>query len=111
IEVIMAHELCHHVKAHIWWGIALQTVLTFGSFFAIERVLHAFTSDFRALGDVANFPIVALTAVAGSLLVLPVVNGFSRFLERAADRYAIDITGDSFAFVSSMEKLAHLNLA
>src|SRR6185295_4724435 len=74
IEVIMAHELCHHVKAHIWWGIALQTVLTFASFFAVDQVLQLFKSDFRSLGDVANFPVVALTAVAVSLLVLPLVN-------------------------------------
>jgi STE24 endopeptidase len=111
IEVIMAHELCHHVKAHIWWGMALQTVVTFASFFAIHHVLRDFTPQFRSLGDVANFPIVALTIVAVSLLVLPLVNGFSRSLERAADRYAIDVTGDSLAFVSSMEKLADLNLA
>jgi STE24 endopeptidase len=111
IEVIMAHELCHHVKAHIWLGMGLQTVLTFASLFAVDRVLRFFSDRFQGMGDVANFPILALTAITVSLLVLPVVNGFSRFLERAADRYAIDVTGDSLAFVSSMEKLAEINLA
>jgi STE24 endopeptidase len=43
--------------------------------------------------------------------MLPVVNGFSRWLEREADRYALDITGDALAFVSSMEKLGDLNMA
>jgi STE24 endopeptidase len=39
------------------------------------------------------------------------VNYFSRRLETAADLYALDVTGDALAFVSSMEKLADLNLA
>lgn len=111
IEVIMAHELCHHVKAHIWWGIAVQSVLTFASFFAIDRVLHRFAGPFRGLSDVANFPVIALSGVAISVLMLPVVNGFSRWLEREADIYALEITGDALAFVSSMEKLGDLNMA
>ena len=49
--------------------------------------------------------------MALSLLALPVVNSFSRRLETAADLYALDTTGDALAFVSSMEKLADLNLA
>jgi STE24 endopeptidase len=111
IEVIMAHELCHHIKGHIWLGIALQSTLTAGCFFVISRVLHSFGGPFQGLADVANFPLLALAVLGVSVLVLPLVNGFSRFLERAADVYAIDITGDSLAFVSSMEKLGELNLA
>jgi len=111
IEVIMAHELCHHVKAHIWLGIALQSVLTFVSFYTINFALHRFGHAFRGISDVANLPLLALTAGAVSLCVLPLVNVFSRALERAADRFAIDITGDPLAFVSSMEKLGDLNLA
>ena len=48
---------------------------------------------------------------AVSLLILPLVNYFSRRLETQADLYALDITGDALAFVSSMEKLADINLA
>ena len=35
----------------------------------------------------------------------------SRWLEREADIYALEITGDALAFVSSMEKLGDLNMA
>jgi STE24 endopeptidase len=111
IEVIMAHELCHHVKAHIWLGMVLQSILTFVSFYAINVSLHWFGGAFRGIADVANFPLLAITAGAVSLCVLPAVNAFSRHLERVADLFAIDVTGDSLAFVSSMEKLGDLNLA
>src|SRR5262245_22457365 len=113
IEVIMAHELCHHVKNHIWQGIALQSLLTFLGFYVAARVLSPLTASFgfRGIGDVANLPILALVMMALSLLALPIVNSFSRRLETAADLYALDTTGDALAFVSSMEKLADLNLA
>jgi STE24 endopeptidase len=109
----MAHELCHHVKNHIWQGLALQSVLTFIGFFVASRLLSPLSLDqgFRDVADVANFPLFALVISGVSLVVLPLVNTFSRRLETEADLYALDITGDALAFVSSMEKLADTNLA
>ena len=113
IEVIMAHELCHHVKNHIWQGLALQSLLTFVGFFVASRVLPPFSAHFgfRGIDDVADFPLFALVMSSVSLLILPLVNYFSRRLETEADLYALDLTGDALAFVSSMEKLAEINLA
>lgn len=113
IEVIMAHELCHHVKNHIWQGLALQSALTFAGFFVADRILPPLSIQFgfRGVEDVANFPLLALVISLMSLLILPVVNTFSRKLETEADLYALEITGDALAFVSSMEKLADINLA
>jgi STE24 endopeptidase len=113
IEVIMAHELCHHVKNHIWYGMVLQSILTFIAFDVAHHVLLPASRSFGLNGikDIANFPLLALVMTTISLLVLPVANYFSRRLETEADLYALDVTGDALAFVSSMEKLADLNLA
>jgi STE24 endopeptidase len=113
IEVIMAHELCHHVKNHIWYGMVLQSILTFVAFDIANYILAAASQSFglKGIADVANFPLLALVMTTVSLLVLPVANYFSRRLETEADLYALDLTGDALAFVSSMEKLAELNLA
>jgi STE24 endopeptidase len=113
IEVVMAHELCHHVKHHIWLGLALQSLLTLAAFFVAHLILPPLgvSFGFRNIADVANFPLFALVMMGLSLLVLPAVNSFSRRLETQADLYALDITRDALAFVSSMEKLADLNLA
>lgn len=113
IEVIMAHELCHHVKNHIWQGLALQSLLALIGFYAVHLSLAPLSSSFgfRSVSDVANLPLLALVLTAVSLLMMPGVNYFSRRLERAADLYALDVTGDALAFVSSMEKLADINLA
>jgi STE24 endopeptidase len=113
IEVIMAHELCHHAKNHIWQGIGVQAALTLAGFYITHVVLTRFSAPlgFSSIADVANFPFLIAVSTAISIAVLPVVNGFSRRLEQAADLYALDVTGDSLAFVSSLEKLAALNLA
>ena len=113
IEVIMAHELCHHVKNHIWFGMAFQSVLTFVAFYVAHRVFLPLSRyfDLNGISDIATFPLLALVMTVVSLVVLPAVNYFSRRLETAADLYALDVTGDALAFVSSMEKLADLNLS
>jgi STE24 endopeptidase len=113
VEVIMAHEICHHVKNHIWQGMALQAGLTYIGFFLTQVLLGYFSGlgGFNGIADIANLPVLALISMGLSLLVLPGVNYFSRRLETVADAYALDITGDSLAFVSGMEKLAELNLA
>src|SRR5262249_24967281 len=80
---------------------------------AAHRVFLPLSTSFGLNGtsDIASFPLLAIIMTVLSLAVLPVVNYFSRRLETAADLYALDVTGDALAFVSSMEKLADLNMA
>src|SRR5688572_20501439 len=42
IEVILAHELAHHVHHDLWRGIAVQALALFGGFFVGHLVLTAF---------------------------------------------------------------------
>lgn len=113
IEVVMAHELGHHVHGDIWRGIALDAVVTLVGLFITNLVLQATITafSFRNVGDVAAFPLFALAISAFGLITMPLNNGFSRARENAADRYALDITENAPSFVSSMKKLANQNLA
>ena len=61
--------------------------------------------------DFANLPLLALIATGLSLVLLPLVNSYSRAMERQADAYALRSIASSTSFISSMEKLAELNLA
>jgi STE24 endopeptidase len=63
------------------------------------------------LSDFANLPLVVLTFSVLSFLLMPVLNAFSRFNERQADRYAFASLPSVSPFVSSMNKLADQNLA
>jgi STE24 endopeptidase len=113
IEVILAHELAHHVHHDIWSGIAVETVLITLGFYVADRVLQALSGSFGLEGksDVAALPLLVLAAGAVSLAFVPLANALSRAHERRADRYALEMTGRVDAFTSAMKRLASQNLA
>jgi STE24 endopeptidase len=113
IEVILAHELAHHVYHDIWSGLALEAALIAAGFFAADRILSALDGSFGLAGkdDVAALPLLVLAAGAVALALVPVFNAFSRSHERRADRYALDMTRNVPAFVSAMKRLGVQNLA
>ena len=113
IEVILAHELAHHVHRDLWRGMLLQTILLFGGFGFASVVLRqaAGPLGLRGLSDPAGLPLLMLAGGLSSFLMLPIVNGLSRLQERAADRYALTTTGNSDAFVTAMKRLSQQNLA
>lgn len=113
IETIVAHELAHQVHRDIPVAIAIESALTLVSLWAVDQVLVWATPKFgfQGLADFANLPLVLLVVTGISLLALPVVNGYSRWRERRADRYALHMTKNREAFISAMRKLAAQNLA
>ena len=113
IEVILAHELAHHVHHDIWTAIVVEAVLVSLGFYIANAALVRFGSwlELHGKADVAGLPLVVLAAGAVSLLLLPVANALSRAHERRADRYALDLTGNPTAFISAMKRLAAQNLA
>ncbi|MBZ5670298.1 MAG: M48 family metallopeptidase [Acidobacteriia bacterium] len=113
VEAVLAHELGHHVHRHMFQGIVIQGGTTFLGFYLIHRTLGWLSPHFGFQGraDFANLPLLALVTVALSLVLLPAVNAHSRSMERQADAYALRAISSRDAFISSMEKLAELNLA
>ena len=113
IEVILAHELAHHVHRDLWRGIAVQAVALLGGFYVADQVLRAVEGPLalRGLADPAALPVLLLVAGTWSFLVMPVSNALSRAQERAADRYALTTTRNVDAFVTAMKRLSQQNLA
>ena len=113
IEVILAHELAHHVHHDLWKGIALEAVLALAGGFCADRALRAFGPMFgiNELADLAGMPLLLLGAGALSLVAIPFAHAISRYNERRADRFALALTGRAAAFISAMRRLAAQNLA
>ena len=113
IEVILAHELAHHVHRDLWSGLALESVLIGVGLFTADRLLTATSGWFGFTGkdDIAALPLLVLAAGTVSLLLVPVANALSRSHERRADRYALELTENPAAFVSAMKRLSMQNLA
>jgi len=113
IEVVLAHELAHHVHGDIWKGIVFESVLILAGFFLASEVLRRTVGrlGLRGVDDVAGLPLLVLAAGAVSLVMMPVAHAMSRAFERSADRFALDLTRNPGAFVSAMRRLGAQNLA
>jgi STE24 endopeptidase len=114
IEAVLAHELGHHVHKHILKSIAVQAGITLFGFWAANEVLHYAMERshfFETMSDFANLPLLVLVSTVLSFLLMPVLNSYSRFNERQADRYCFQSITSVAPFISSMNKLAEQNLA
>jgi STE24 endopeptidase len=113
IEVILAHELAHHVHRDIWTSILYDMALTFIRFFAAHVALQRAVPLFRLHGiaDPAGIPVLLLTAGAVGLCVKPLLNAVARSHERRADSYALKMTANPSAFITAMKRLGQQNLA
>jgi len=113
IEVVLAHELAHHVHGDIWKGILFESALVVAGFYLAARVLSALVGvvGLRGVSDVAGMPALLLAAGAVSVLMLPAAHAMSRAFERNADRFALNLTQNPSAFISAMRRLGAQNLA
>jgi len=113
IAIVFAHEAGHYKHRHIVKNIMFSTVVIFASFY-ICSVLHSITiksMGFENVYDLAALPALVFYLTLSGLIMMPVTNFISRKYEFQADEYALRITSDLNSFISTMEKLAEINLA
>jgi STE24 endopeptidase len=113
IEVVVAHELAHHVHGDLWKHALGRWVLLVAAF-ALTQVLLAQLGPAFALrgpADPAAWPLMTLILGAVFVLTSPLTLAWSRRDERRADRYALTLTGNADALLSVLRRLAALNLA
>ena len=113
IEVILAHEMAHHVHHDIRNALVLEFVLFLAAGYASAAVL---SRSWQSLGlsgpaDPAGMPLLLLAGGAVMLAATPLLNAVSRSNERRADRFALQLTGRREPFVSAMRRLGAQNLA
>ena len=113
IEVVLAHELAHHVHGDIWKGILFESLLIVAGFYVGSQVLHSLAGPLvlRGVADIAGLPGLLPAAGAVSVVMVPVAHALSRGFERSADRFALDLTRNPGAFISAMRRLGAQNLA
>ena len=64
IEVVLAHELAHHVHGDIWKGVVFEGALVVAGFYFASRALLALAAPcgLRGVSDVAGLPLLLLAA-------------------------------------------------
>jgi STE24 endopeptidase len=112
IEVILAHEMGHHVHRDVAKSLVAALVVLMAGFIAADLALRA---SWRWLGfngpaDVAGLPVTALTVGVVWMAATPLLNGLSRRSERRADRFALELASHPEAFVRAMQRMAAQNL-
>jgi STE24 endopeptidase len=113
IEVILAHELAHHVHGDLWTALVVESLSVTTAFYVAHLALDGMAGRVAnaGAGELAALPVLAVAVGAVSLLLMPLVLAISRAHERRADRYALEMTQNPAAFVSAIRRLASQNLA
>jgi STE24 endopeptidase len=113
VETVFAHELGHYVHGHIWKNILVGTLSIYAGLFITSKlyILSLGWFGFSSVDQLAALPLLALWLGVYSLMTSPLSNVLSRKYEFEADRYALGRTGNAPAFMSTMRKLAEMNLA
>lgn len=89
-EVVVAHELGHHARNHIWKSVGWYALFAIPGAFVISRVT-------RRRGGMRNpeaVPLGLLTFFALTLCALPLENVVTRHIESEADWVALTLTKD-----------------
>ncbi|MBI4981778.1 MAG: M48 family metallopeptidase [Candidatus Omnitrophica bacterium] len=113
IEAILVHEFAHYKMRHLLKLILTNSLVTLVCFYIIFRTSN-FVLGFFGFSDLSQLgalPLVFLYFVIFGFLMEPFGNFLSRYMERNADKMAIEVTGNKEAFILMMEKLSSQNLA
>jgi STE24 endopeptidase len=113
IEVVFAHELGHHVRGHIWKGLAMSAVAASAVVGVMAWLLGPYAGSAAELwpAAVATLPAVLLAVTLVQMAIGPIANAISRHFERQCDRDALTRTGNPQAYREAFETLGHMNLS
>ena len=89
-KVVVAHELGHHARKHLWKSVGWYALFAIPGAFVISRVT-------RRRGGMRNpeaVPLGLLTLIVLSILATPMLNVITRHMEAEADWVALTVTQD-----------------
>ncbi len=113
IEVIAAHEMAHYKHHDILKLLAMNALMIFGGLFFVNQYLQASLARYGVSGihDISFLPMILIIFMLFGLVTMPLLNFISRMIEKQADLFSLEATGNKEAFISAMRKLGRLNLA
>jgi Zn-dependent protease with chaperone function len=112
IAVIVAHEMAHHVRRDLWRKAALDAAVAIVALWVSAQVVPIVGGPgVDGPIDVASLPLLALVVWSVWLLLRPVRLAQSRSHERAADRWAVRVTGAPAAMRAAIRRMESRHLA
>ena len=98
LRFVMAHEMGHYVRHHIWKMLAFAVAALFVVLWVTQRAVEWATArwgrgwGFEVVHDPAAVPLLLLVVGVFTFLGTPAVNAVSRHYEHEADVFAIELT-------------------
>jgi STE24 endopeptidase len=106
VRVVIAHELAHVERRHIWKGLAWMALLAFPVAFLVAEG----TRPAGGLRSPGAIPLAFLVLTLASLVASPVENAVSRRYEAEADWTALQATHDPAAMTALFRDFARTSL-
>jgi STE24 endopeptidase len=117
VEAVVAHEIAHQVHRDIWRFVVLSGLFTVGATAFVDTVTRQILRAIPSLAGTddlsshRSLPVIGLVLSLVGIVLAPFQLAYSRHIERKADRYAINLTGDPHAYANAMSALGRMNLA
>ncbi|WP_141433146.1 M48 family metallopeptidase [Bacillus sp. 03113] len=117
ILFIMAHEMGHYVEKHIYFGIAGYLFLSLFGLYIVYKLMHAIVKRWgRVLKipkveDIRSLPLFLMLLSMLMFISSPLSNLASRYQEKRADQYAINLTKNTNAAIGSFQALTKAGLS
>ncbi|CAH0344423.1 M48 family metallopeptidase [Bacillus sp. CECT 9360] len=117
ILFIMAHEMAHYVEKHIYIGIAGYLILSLVGLWLTARLMDYIVRRWGkvlkipSVSSISSLPLFLLITAVLLFTSSPLSNYLSRYQESRADKYAIEMTGDREAAISSFQELTRSGLS
>jgi STE24 endopeptidase len=114
LETVLAHEVGHYRYKHMWKNVFLGALYQLLIFYISHRIMLLINPDFLTSFDnmLLAYPIFLLCfGILHMLIIGPISKVISRYFEKQADRYALDMTKNPVAFQKAMAGLANRNLS
>ncbi len=103
VRFVVGHELGHYVLGHVLVSIFLSSALVLLGLYGVHRtadlllVRFGGRFGFDRLSDPASMPLFMLLLSVFSLVITPATLALSRYHEREADRFGLELTHDNHA--------------
>jgi STE24 endopeptidase len=115
VGLVLAHELGHWRRHHIWKGIAMGAASMLAALWVIARLLNAAANSgrfgFIHPADIVSLPLLLLSFLVLNIVTMPAQTAVSRAFEREADLESLRLTNSPDVFIASEVTLARTNLA
>ena len=110
ILAVLAHEMGHYEEEHMAIGLtlgALSLLIVLPLLKLLTRKI--FEIDIKDLANPVNHGIFILIISVLMFIANPIENSISRYIEKRADEYALDLTKDSETVIEMKRKMAKDN--